>query len=244
MEAGGNNRTGIVVPTSPRAQKSAPPRPATQVELPFRMEMKRGRKQRIELDFAGQTSVQIYDGANGWKLRPYLNRTDYEPFTADETKTASEQADLDGPLVDYAAKGTSVALAGMEKVDGHDNYKLKLTLKTGYSFHVWIDAQTFLETKIEGTPRRMDGEYRPVEIYLLDYRTVNGLQIPRLLETRVIMSKTIGGKTQTQTIAERMTINDVVVNPKLEDTLFAKPKTEVAATAPHGLTANGNPVRQ
>src|SRR6516164_2871702 len=117
--------------------------------------MKRTRKLRLELQFNGQTAIQVYDGVNGWKMRPFLNRTDYEPYTADETKAASEQADLDGPLVDYAAKGTIVELAGMEKVNGRDNYRLKLTLKSGYSFHVWIDAQTFLESKIEGTPRRL-----------------------------------------------------------------------------------------
>ena len=110
-------------------------------------------------------------------MRSFLNRTDYEPYTADETKSASEQADLDGPLVDYAAKGTVVELAGMGKVNGRDNYRLKLTLKSGYSFHVWIDAQTFLESKIEGTPRRLDGEYHPVEIYMTDYRSTNGLMI-------------------------------------------------------------------
>jgi hypothetical protein len=80
-------------------------------------------------------------------MRPFLNRTDYEPYTADGTKAASEQADLAGPLVDYAAKGTIVELAGMENVNGRNNYRLKLTSKSGYSFHVWIDAQTFLESR-------------------------------------------------------------------------------------------------
>jgi hypothetical protein len=31
-------------------------------------------------------------------------------------------------------------------------------------------AQSFLETKIEGQPRRLDGVYHPVEIYYRDYR--------------------------------------------------------------------------
>src|SRR5437588_2931441 len=44
-----------------------------QVQLPFRLEMKRPRKSRLEIDFAGKTAVQVYDGQQGWKLRPYLN---------------------------------------------------------------------------------------------------------------------------------------------------------------------------
>jgi len=36
-----------------------------------------------------------------------------------------------GFLVDYAAKGTQIELAGMEKVENRDTYKLKLTMKSG-----------------------------------------------------------------------------------------------------------------
>lgn len=219
MQAGGNNRPPLPVAIPGARKEVAPPKPVAQVELPFQMDLKRSRKVRLELEFNGKTAVQIYDGANGWKMRPFLNRLDYEPYTAEETKTASEQSDLDGPLVDYAAKGTSIELAGMEKVDGRDTYKLKLTLKSGYSFHVWIDAQTFLETKIEGTPRRLDGQYRPVEVYFRDYRQVNGLQIPHLLEIRVQAPPAFGVK-GSQTITEKITIDNVVVNPKLDDALF------------------------
>src|SRR5258708_2775871 len=70
-----------------------------QVQLPFRLEMKRPRKSRLEIDFAGKTAVQVYDGQNGWKVRPYLNRNDVEPFTAEEAKSEVEKTDLDGPLI-------------------------------------------------------------------------------------------------------------------------------------------------
>jgi hypothetical protein len=63
---------------------------------------------RLEIEFHGQTAIQIYDGVQGWKLRPYLNRHEVERFTAEELKTASTQADLDGLLINYAAKGSKV----------------------------------------------------------------------------------------------------------------------------------------
>src|SRR5438874_1032826 len=52
--------------------------------------------------------------------------------------------------LDYAAKGTRVELDGMEKVEDRDTYKLKLTFKSGDVTHVWVDAKTFLEAKVEG----------------------------------------------------------------------------------------------
>ena len=184
------------------------------VQLPFVMTLKRPRKTRVEIDFANDKAVQVYDGASGWKLRPFLGRKDVEPFTNEELKAASMEADLDGPLVDYAAKGTRVDLEGVEKVEGHDAYKLKLTMKGGQVRHLWVDAQTFMEVKIEGVPRRMDGKMRPVEVYMRDYRPVSGLMVPHLLETTVQGFKP----------SHKMTIESVIVNPKLEDSLFAKPK--------------------
>jgi hypothetical protein len=244
MEAGGNNRSTLPTPATHRGRLPVAQRPTAQAELPFKMELKRGRKLRLELEFAGQTSVQVYDGKSGWKLRPFLNRSDYEPYTSEESKAASEQSDLDGPLVDYAAKGTTVSLAGVEKVDGHDNYKLKLTLSNGYSFHVWIDSQTFLETKMEGTPRRLDGEYRPVEIYFRDYQSTNGLQIPRVLETRVTTKPFGPNSKNAQTISEKITIDNVVVNPKLDDSLFTKPNAVVAAGTQQSAPGSGHSVAQ
>ena len=46
----------------------------------------------------GQTAIQVFDGINGWKVRPFLNRNEVEPFTAEELKTASMQTELDGSL--------------------------------------------------------------------------------------------------------------------------------------------------
>ena len=232
LGAGGNQRATLHVPT-PQApgQKSAgqadtylPKRPVAEAQLPFVMDLARPRKQRIELQFNGQTAVQVYDGANGWKVRPYLNRQEVEPFSSDEMKKASLQADLDGQLVDYAAKGSQVELVGMEKVEGRDNYNVKLTLKSGDSMHVWIDAKTFLETKMEGQPRVLDGTPHPVEVYFRDYRPVSGLQIPFLLETKVLpVQKTATGFRDTPVPVEQIIIAKVTVNPQLDAALFSKP---------------------
>jgi hypothetical protein len=183
------------------------------IQLPFVLEMKRPRKSRLEVEFGGKTAVQVYDGANGWKVRPFLGHSDAEPFTTEEMKKASQQQDLDGPLIDYAAKGTKVELEGIEQVEGRDAYKLKLTLKNGEVRCVWIDAHTFLDVKIDGI-RRLDGKPHSMATYLRDYKSVQGLMVAHFLETTVDGVKD----------PEKMTIERVVVNPKLEDSLFAKPK--------------------
>jgi hypothetical protein len=185
-----------------------------QVQLPFTLEMKRPDKSRLEIQFAGKTAVQVFDGAKGWKLRPYLNRDDAEPFTAQEAKAAAGKQDMEGPLVDYAAKGTKVEFEKVEPVEGHAAYKLKLTIKSGDVQHVWIDAQNFLDVKVEGIPRRMDGRVHSVFILQRDFRPVQGVKIPFVLETAVD-----GYPGAHKTVIEKVTLNQ-----KLDDAAFGKPR--------------------
>ena len=211
MEAGGNNQRTLRIPgmpPQPPADKAAP-----QVQLPFVMELARTRKSRLELEFAGQTAVQVYDGAHGWKLRPYLNRHEVEPFTPAELDAAGAQSDLDGALVDYVAKGTQIEVEGVDPIEGRDAYRLRLTLKNKHVVHTWIDAQSFLDVKVEGVPRRLDGKPHPVSIFLRDYRTVAGLKVPYLIETVV----------QGVQRSEKIAIEKVTVNAQLDERRFSKP---------------------
>lgn len=197
------------------AQADAQPKEEQQVQLPFLLEMKRPDKSRIEVEFAGKTAIQVYDGKEGWMKRPYLNRDDWEAFSAEQAKSQVGKWDLDGPLLDYAAKGTKAQLESIESVQGRDAYKLKLTMKNGDVQHVWIDTQNYLDVKVEGLPRRMDGRMHTVWVYHRDFRPVQGLMVPFLVETAV------DGYRDTH----KMVIEKVGLNPALDDTLFARPKS-------------------
>jgi hypothetical protein len=196
------------------AAANGPTQSAAQVQLPFTLDLKRPNKMRLEILVAGTTAVQVYDGQQGWKLRPFLNRADSEPFTKEEARTEAVRDDLDGPLIGSAAKGAKVDLDGTDLVDGQPAYKLKVTQKNGDVKHVWVDARSFLDVKIDGFPRRMDGKMREVFVYQRDFRKVEGVTIPFLLETAV------AGYPDTH----RVIIEKATVNPKVDDALFAKPR--------------------
>jgi len=181
--------------------------------LPFVMKMKRPHMSRLEIAFQDQTAFQVFDGEQGWKVRPFLGRDDPEPYTPAEEKEAAGWQELDGPLVDYAKKGTKVSVIGMQSVEGHKTYELKLTLKNGDERHVWIDAKSFLERKIDGEPRKLDGKMRDVAIYYRDYTKEQGLTMPRVLET------VVDGALQ----PHKMYIDHVAINQPMEKALFAKP---------------------
>ena len=187
-----------------------------QVQLPFLFEMKHPNKSRVEVEFAGKTSIQIYDGDKGWLMRPYLNRDDWEPFSPEQAQMQAADPGIDGLLFDHDKRGIKVSYDSVESVDGKSAYKLKLTMKGGEVRHVWIDAQSFLDVKIEGTPRRMDGKMHSVYVYQRDFRSVQGLMVPFALETAV------DGYRDTH----KMLIEKVALNPQLDDSMFVRPKSK------------------
>lgn len=183
-------------------------------ELPFVLKVKRQHKSRLEIRFQDETAVQVYDGKHGWKVRPFLGRDEVEPFTPAEIHSAVAWQELDGPLIDYAKKGTKVSLQGKENVDGHLAYKLKLTMKGGATRYVWIDAKSFLDLKADGEPRKLDGKLHKVAIYYRDYRAENGLMVPHSFETVVEGSRQ----------SYKMHVEQIAVNQPMADLMFAKPQ--------------------
>ena len=183
-----------------------------QVQLPFVMELKRPHAARVEVTVQGQTAVQVYDGRSGWKIRPFLGRREVEPFSADELGRASQESELDGLLLDASAKGSRVELEGSEPVEGRDAFKLKVTLANGQVRRAWVDKQTFLEVKVD-CARKLGGKERASWTFLRDYRPVDGLLIPHLLETSV---EGVKG-------AEKIVVETVALNAPVDDARFSKP---------------------
>jgi len=190
--------------------------------LPIKIQVKRPNKQRVSIDFAGHTAVQVFDGQHGWKLRPYLNRPDAEPFSPDELQKALAAPPLEGQLIDYTAKGSKVELEGTETVEKKPTYRLKVTTKQGHTQHFWIDGSTFLEAKAEADPHRFNAKMRKTETYYRDYRRVGGVMIAYVAETRV----------ESALQGHALTIEKAVLNETMDDSLFAKPTALTAAEMP------------
>jgi hypothetical protein len=98
-------------------------------------------------------------------------------------------------------------------VEGRDAFRLKVTSAAGQVRRVWVDSQTYLDVKVDGT-RKLDGKPRAVWTMLRDYRTVDGVKVPFLMETFV---DGVAG-------SEKIRVEKVTVNPKLEATHFARPE--------------------
>jgi outer membrane lipoprotein-sorting protein len=183
-------------------------------DLPFVLALKRPNKTRFELTVLNRNSVRVFDGKEGWKLSPStMGGPNLRPYTMDESTSARDEQVIDGPLIDHEAKGVSITLEGVDKVDGHDAYRLAAKLPSGVTRHVWIDAETFLDVKVDREVRGPRGQRVIVEVSYSNYRNVDGLQIPLTIESGATASAN----------KDKLMIDKVSLNPPLEDVIFAKP---------------------
>jgi hypothetical protein len=182
--------------------------------MPFVLQQKRPNKTRFEITGVAQRSLRIFDGTHGWKVRPASDGSpDVEAYTPQEVRFARGEQVIDGPLIDYQAKGTTVRLEGIEEVEGRKAYRLSLKLASGEHHEVWIDSQTFLDLKYIRTSYSSAGAPGKVSITYAGYKDIGGLQIPSVLEIG-----TASGK-----VPDKMLIERIALNPPMDDRVFRRP---------------------
>jgi hypothetical protein len=186
------------------------------MEFPLTIVKKRPEMTRIEFTVQGVTGIQAYDGRTGWMVMPFMGQKDPETMPADMLSSIREQADFDGQYIDYAKKGHKVELLGMAQVDDRPAYKLKLTTRDGVETIISIDAETFLEVRMEGK-RTVQGRELEAETKLGNYQEVGGLRFPFSIEMKAKGAP--GGQSISITKAE--------LNPTLANEVFKMPAKKV-----------------
>lgn len=168
---------------------------------------------RQDIIVAGMTMVQAYDGKEGWMIQPFGGKKDPQLMGEDDLRDLTVDADIDGPLVDYKAKGNTVEYLGHSVVDGDDALRLKVTLKNGDVLYYDLDPDSYLEIRreaqeyIRGSVKESVTEYG-------SYKAVDGVMYPFSM---AIWPK--NDPTQTATV----TIDKVEVNVPLQESQFAVP---------------------
>jgi outer membrane lipoprotein-sorting protein len=175
-------------------------------------ELKRPGRIRFQFTIQGVTAVFASDGKQGWKVSPFEDDMQLKDLPAEVTEEAGEQADIEGPLVDWKAKGHQVELVGREPVNGRDAYKLKLTLRSGAIRYEYIDVETHHEVRVDST-RQVRGQDIKIEATFTEQKKTGGVLFPRRIEVATT------GRAQRL----RLVVDKVEVNPPLSDALFEKP---------------------
>ncbi len=200
---------------------------------------------RIDATLQGLTIVQAYDGAGGWQIQPFQGRKDAEAVSTDDAKSLEEEADFEGGLIDYKAKGAKVESLGDIDVDGAPTHALRVTLKNGDQQTYYLDPDALLTVRIV-TRQLVRGAEVLTQTDLGDYEKVDGVYFPFEVAT--------GPKGETQ--QQKITYAKAEANIATPPVLFARPAGPAAtpgagppvaaASAPHSPVppAKGSPAQQ
>ncbi|MGI8734201.1 MAG: tetratricopeptide repeat protein [Pyrinomonadaceae bacterium] len=113
-----------------------------------------------------------YNGRTGWSQ----SERGIELSKGAELEALRRDGDFYSPL-NLKQNFTKVSLLGKSKIGYREVYVLELQPRSGSAEKLYLDAQTYLPVRMNGV--RMVGKVAvPVEIYLDDWRAVDGIKYP------------------------------------------------------------------
>jgi hypothetical protein len=165
---------------------------------------------RLESEFNGKKIVQVVTDKGGWAINPMMGSNTPTEIPEDAYKQTKSQIDLGGPLLNYAAKGNKVELAGKEA----GSYKLKVTTVDSIETTYYIDSATYHLNKVSQSATVM-GQPMEVSSTFSDYKKTDyGILVPYTIEI------SYGGQ-----FSLTSHVNKVEINHEVDPKIFEMPKS-------------------
>lgn len=200
-----------------QSQKATGKFVAQGMEIPFTMVTARPGRLRVDAAVMGMSIIQCFDKTSGWSINPMTGSKDPVPMGDLEVKGMKLQSDMDGPFVNWEAKGFAVEYLGQEDVEGTSCYGLRLDTKQDIVMDYWFDADSFLVVK-QNTKIKVDQSEMETQNYPSDYRQQDGVTIPFALQTR-----------KGDQVLNQMVVEKVEFGVAVDDAMFAMPAPAAAA---------------
>jgi outer membrane lipoprotein-sorting protein len=182
------------------------------MDLTMMIMTKRPNMSRQEMQLQDKKIVQAFDGITAWWINPLIGSETPQEMTGPQADLAKDQADFDGPLLDWKTKGHTVELVATEEVGGAKAHKLKVTKKSGKVQYLYLDADSGIDLKT--TVQVPQGATTmTVETEMSDYRPVDGIMMPHALKT------SINGMPTGSIIVEK-----IELNVPIDEAQFKMPK--------------------
>ena len=157
-----------------------------------------------------QTVVQAFDGENLWIRMGNLPPQVLPP--GEQVEALKRTSQIDSPLLDYKAKGTSIALGEPSTENGRQLHHLVVTPKGAPAMHYYIDSDTNLESRMT-IEVEQEGKKLRMEMRFGDFRTIEGRTVPFAI-TQFVNGSQMG----------QLRFDKVEFNVPLADDLFKLPK--------------------
>jgi hypothetical protein len=127
-----------------------------------------------------------------------------ERMTDEDIKLASDEFDLESPLVNYQAKGHTIELMENEDIDGVDAIQLRVNLKNGKTLFYFIDPDTYYTIRTTAKGVSNGQEFSNTSNYYNFKKTKEGILFPFTIDN--------------------LTFDAIELNIALDDKLFSTKK--------------------
>jgi tetratricopeptide repeat protein len=125
---------------------------------------------------------------------------------------------IEGPLVDYREKGSTIEVRGIEKIGGREAYWLRIRMRDGFEEDEFIDRETWMPTASRKVaPVHAFGRAVASETRFDDFRPVAGVLFP-FAEREVEIA--------TGRVMNEMQWREIVANRDLDPTVFSPPSIQ------------------
>jgi hypothetical protein len=178
-------------------------------EAPSKTVIMDGVGVKTESEFNGMKIISVYTDKGGWMQNPMAGAADPTPMPDEQYNAGKGGIYVGGLLYDYAAKGSTIALAGQDD----KSYTIKLTTKEKQDYSFVIDAKTFMVSTMT-TTASMQGQPVTLTTSYSDYRKTDaGFIVP------YSMGMDFGGQFQLS-----LTVTKIELNKTIDPAIFAMPK--------------------
>jgi len=183
------------------------------MEMAMEMWFKKPKQMRMQINIQGQTMVMAFDGTTAWWIMPMMGINEAQEMPESQRGNITENAEMmDEPLLHYKELGHKLELVGEELLEGTKTYKLKMTKKDGKVMEFYLDAESGIELRQVQYTMAQDKEVKVESVYG-DYKQVDGMMFPSQIDMLANGNPT-----------GSMLMEEIVVNPTLEDSFFVMEK--------------------
>lgn len=113
-----------------------------------KMTLLNGKGYKSEIDFGGQSVVQVITADSGWMINPFMGSPNATSMPKEQYLMSKDQIYVGGPLLNYKNTGYNVQLTGMENIDGKPAYKIEGMSKDSIKSTYYIDSATHYLTQL------------------------------------------------------------------------------------------------
>lgn len=181
-------------------------------ELPTNITVVQDRGFISETVFQGIRIVQAIDGKTGWAINPLTGQNEATPLPSELVASMSNQIDLTG-LYNYQEKGYKIQLLGDTTLQSAPVHTLKLTMKNGVENKLYISKDTYY-ILLTISKSVVEGNELETRVGQSNFKQFDGITYP--LSSEVSAPGMPGAVT--------VQVKSVVINPKVDESIFAFPK--------------------